>query len=96
MPDYVYGVQIDFDQFDITDSSQIDLRHKVRNIPTSWTIDATALANLDRAAETLLRQHPCFQALRKQLGVRFDDPAIESRMSATADQSGLCGASTQP
>ncbi len=96
LPDYVYGVQIDFDQFDITDSSQIDLRHKVKNIPTSWTIDATALANLDQAAETLLRQHPCFQALRKQLGVRFDDPAIESRMSATVDQSILCGASTQP
>jgi NTE family protein len=91
-PDFVYGVQIDFDQFDITDSSQIDLRYKVKNIPTSWTIDAEALSNLDLAAETLLVQHPCFRALRKQLHVTFDDPAIEKRMPAAEDHDDLCGA----
>ncbi len=96
LPDYVYGVQIDFDQFDITDSSQLDLRHKVKNIPTSWTIDAEALSNLDQAAETLLVQHPCFQALRKQLHITFDAPEIETRMEAADDRQILCAAATEP
>lgn len=45
-PAFLYGVQIDFDQFDITDPSQVTLRHAVKNIATSWSIDATDLAEL--------------------------------------------------
>ncbi len=91
-PDYLYGIQVDFDQFDIADESQSRLRHAVKNIATSWTIDAAARASIRQAAEILLTQHPCFQALKKQLHVTFDIPEVESRMAALRDQSDLCGA----
>ena len=99
LPDYVYGMQVDFDQFDLTDPGQVTLRHAVKNIATSWSIDGTGLTELNEAAETLLLQHACFQALAKQLNVTFDIPAVEShRQSALAqhDFSDLCGASTEP
>lgn len=99
VPDNVYGMQIDFDQFDISDTDQVRLRHAVKNIATSWSIDATGLTELNQAAETLLVQHACFQALAGQLSVTFDMPAVEShRLAALArhDFSGFCEFSTEP
>jgi NTE family protein len=98
-PDFLYGMQIDFDQFDITDQDQLKLRHSVKNIATSWSIDATGLTELNQAAETLLLQHACFQALAKQLNVTFDIPAVESHRQAVLARhnfSGFCESSTQP
>jgi len=57
---HIYDIDVDFDQFL---PSQTALRDQVKNIPTSWSISTTDIAALDQAAQLLLHQHPCFQAL---------------------------------
>jgi NTE family protein len=56
----VYDIEVDFDQF-LPD--QTALRDQVKNVPTSWTISSADIQALDQAAQLLLHQHPCFQAL---------------------------------
>jgi len=57
---HIYDIDVDFDQFL---PSQTALRDQVKNIPTSWSISTADIAALDQAAQLLLHQHPCFQAL---------------------------------
>ena len=69
----IYDIDIDFDQFPPQESA---LQRQVKEIPTLWTVTADQLGELDRAAQLLLRQHPCFQRLLLDLGQSgpFIDP----------------------
>jgi len=68
----VYPVKIDFDQLRASDPAQRALRDRVKEIPTLWTISHDNLAALEQAGTLLLQQHPCFQRLLLDLGVRAD------------------------
>ena len=74
----VYGVQIDFDQLRGSDPRQRELRNKVKEIPTMWTISGDNRAVIEQAGTTLLHQHPCFQRLLLDLDIQADfvDPAF--------------------
>ncbi len=65
----VYDIEIDFDQFPPQEAA---LQKEVKEIPTLWTVTADQLGELDRAAQLLLRRHPCFQRLLLDLGQSGD------------------------
>lgn len=68
----VYPVKIDFDQLRASDPDQRRLRDRVKAIPTLWSISHDNLLALEQAGSLLLHQHPCFQRLLLDLGVRAD------------------------
>jgi len=72
----VYAVQIDFDQLRADDAAQLDLRNRVKAIPTSWTITQDNRAIVERVGKTLLYQHPCFQRLLLDLGIGAASPGF--------------------
>jgi NTE family protein len=65
----VYDITIDFDQLP---DSEAALRERVKRIATSWTLSTSELDDIDRAAQILVQQHPCFQQLLIDLGIRRD------------------------
>jgi NTE family protein len=67
IPDRIYAIQIDFDQFDSRDPEQVVLRDRVKQVPTAWTMSPIALQDIEAAARRLLEQHPCFVRLREDL-----------------------------
>ena len=72
----VYGVQVDFDQFDASDPAQRQLQDEAKKIPTSWTISETEFDVLQKSASALLDRNPCFQRLLIDVGGRPKaDPA---------------------
>lgn len=75
---HIYDIEVDFDQFL---PSEIDLERQVKRIPTLWTISTSQLAALDRAAQLLLRQNPCFQKLLLDVGetTAFVDPSFAAK-----------------
>lgn len=68
----VYPVKIDFDQLRASDPAQRALRDRVKEVPTLWTINHDNLLAIEQAGSLLLRQHPCFQRLLLDLGLRPD------------------------
>jgi len=66
----VYPVKIDFDQLRAGDPAQRRLRDEVKEIPTLWTISPANLQAIEQAGTLLLEQHPCFQRLLLDLGVK--------------------------
>ena len=67
LPDRIYAVQVDPDQFSSNDPEQVALRTQFERIPTSWTLSADALRTVQTTAHRLLYQHPCFVRLREDL-----------------------------
>jgi NTE family protein len=67
----VYGISIDFDQFL---PGQEQTQSDVKNIGTTWTLNAQQLDESIGAGRTLLRQHPCFQRLLQDLHVPVQGP----------------------
>jgi NTE family protein len=67
LPDRVYGITVDFDQFDPRDPQQVALQDRVKKISTSWSIGPDDLRDLKEAGRRLLDQHPCFVRLREDL-----------------------------
>lgn len=63
IPDWIYSIQVDPDQFDASQLDQRQLRRRFESIPTSWTMNAEALETVETAAHRLLYQHPCFVRL---------------------------------
>ena len=78
----VYGIQVDFDQFDAMDPDQVQLRDRVKQIPTSWTISAANLRDVETAAQRLLAQHPCFIQLKADLSGAPVSPSAPAAMPA--------------
>jgi predicted acylesterase/phospholipase RssA len=83
LPDRVYGITVDFDQFDPNDAGQVALRDRVKRIGTSWSISDAELRDLEAAAHQLLTQHPCFVRLQEDLAGRPPSP-VGARCSADA------------
>ncbi len=65
----VYGVSIDFDQFR---PAQRALQTQVKDIGTTWTLTSSDLKAINEAGTLLLHQHPCYQRLLLDLGVKAD------------------------
>jgi hypothetical protein len=63
VPDRIYSIQVDPDQFDMTKPDQAALRNAIESIPTSWTMDTEAFRAVQDAARRLLYLHPCFVRL---------------------------------
>ena len=80
----VYGIQVDFDQFDAMDPDQVRLRDRVKQIPTSWTISAAKLGDVETAAQRLLAQHPCFIQLKADLSGAPVSNTVRARCNASA------------
>ncbi|MBV9248719.1 MAG: hypothetical protein JO227_05670 [Acetobacteraceae bacterium] len=70
LPDYIYAIEVDPDQFSVQDPEQGSLRTEFERIPTSWTMSAAQLQTVQTAAHRLLNQHPCFVRLREDLSGR--------------------------
>ena len=64
LPDKIYGIQVDPEQFSAADAN---LRDRFESIPTSWTMDPAALTTVQTVAHNLLYQHPCFVRLREDI-----------------------------
>ena len=67
LPNRIYAIQVDPDQFSVQDPEQVTLRNQFEKIPTSWTMSAAVLSTVRVAAHQLLYQHPCFVRLREDL-----------------------------
>jgi len=67
LPDRIYAIQVDPDQFSIRDPEQRGLRDRFERIPTSWSIDPAELRTIQVVAHQLLYLHPCFVRLREDL-----------------------------
>jgi NTE family protein len=80
----VYAIQVDFDQFDAMDPDQVRLRDRVKQIPTSWTIGAAMLGDVEAAAQRLLAQHPCFIQLKADLSGVPVSNTVRARCNASA------------
>lgn len=74
----IYGVQVDFDQLRSSDPRQRELHVKANAIPTAWSISKDNREVIEEAGTILLHQHPCFQRLLLDLGIKreFIDPAF--------------------
>ncbi len=74
----IYGVQVDFDQLRNSDPHQRELHVKANAIPTAWSITKENRDVLEEAGTILLHQHPCFQRLLMDMGIKreFIDPAF--------------------
>jgi len=74
----IYGVQVDFDQLRNSDHHQRELHVKANAIPTAWSITKENRDVLEEAGTILLHQHPCFQRLLMDMGIKreFIDPAF--------------------
>ena len=70
----VYNIAVDFDQLRTNDPIQRELRDQAKQIPTLWTISKPNLDVIDKAATTLLRQHPCFQLLLTDVKANAKEP----------------------
>ena len=65
----IYGIELDFDQLRGADPEQRALRDQAKDIPTLWTITKPNLEVIDKVGTLLLRQHPCFQRLLRDLAI---------------------------
>lgn len=72
----VYGVLIDFDQLPAGTPAERDLRDRVKQIPTLWTLTPEELALIDGVGPMLLQRDPCYRLLLADLGA--PPPAIDS------------------
>jgi NTE family protein len=59
----IYGITIDFDQLPSDTPEHRQLRDRVKDIATSWTLSTAQLQAIDDAAQTLLLTEPCYAAL---------------------------------
>jgi hypothetical protein len=74
----IYGMQVDFDQLRSSDPRQRELHVKANAIPTAWSITRENRDVLEAVGTVLLHQHPCFQRLLMDMGIKaeFVDPAF--------------------
>jgi hypothetical protein len=73
VPDNIYGIQVDPEQFSASNESDRALRNQFESIPTSWTLADTAdertktLELVQNVAHLLLMRHPCFDRLKTDI-----------------------------
>src|SRR5262249_31698584 len=65
----VYDIAVDFDQIP---EARSDLRDRLKRIATTWTLSGKELDDIDDGGRLMLQQHPCFQRLLSDLGIRAD------------------------
>jgi hypothetical protein len=63
LPDRVYSIQVDPNQFDVTKPDQARMRDAFERIATSWTMSEDEFQTVRASAHRLLYQHPCFVQL---------------------------------
>jgi NTE family protein len=69
----IYNIQVDFDLFRTQDAEEKQLSDAVKKIATSFSISSDELNTLERSAEVLLKDSPCFQRLLLDAGVTQSD-----------------------
>jgi NTE family protein len=69
----VYKIQVDFDLFRAQNATEKALSDAVKKIPTSFSISGDQVGVLERSAEVLLNDSPCFQRLLLDAGVVESD-----------------------
>jgi len=69
----VYKIQVDFDLFRARNATEKALSDAVKKIPTSFSISGDQVSVLERSAEVLLNDSPCFQRLLLDAGVVESD-----------------------
>jgi NTE family protein len=67
IPDKIYGIQVDPEQFSAADDSERALRNRFESIPTSWTMSADDIETVKTVAHQLLYEHPCFVRLQEDI-----------------------------
>jgi NTE family protein len=67
LPERVYGIQVDPEQFSAADPDERALRNAFEAIPTSWTMSPSDLDTVKAVAHRLLTAHPCFIRLQEEL-----------------------------
>jgi NTE family protein len=83
LPDNIYGIQIDPEEFSAADPVARDLRNQFESIPTSWTMSADAIETVKTVAHKLLYEHPCFVRLREDMAGQAPS-TLGKRCSASA------------
>jgi len=82
----IYGITIDFDQLSADTTEGRELRDRVKEIPTSWSISAEQLRDVEHAAELLLTSHGCYRELLADLratlkpGTRLAEPDCATKI----------------
>ena len=77
----IYTVQVDFDQFKTADAAEKALRDAANKVPTSYSITAADLRVIERSADVLLANNPCFQRLLLDVGA--DPPPPDAQSAVT-------------
>jgi NTE family protein len=77
----IYKIQVDFDLFRAQNAEEKTLSDAVQKITTSFSVSSDELRTLERSAEVLLDDSPCYQRLLLEAGVAESDEA--SRYAVT-------------
>lgn len=86
LPDNIYGIQVDPEQFSAADPEARALRNQFESIPTSWTMSVGDIETVKTTAHRLLYDHPCFVRLREDLsGTPPSDLGKKCHAEATPD-----------
>jgi NTE family protein len=74
----IYTVQVDFDQFRTANADEKALRDAANKVPTSYSISAGDLHVIEKSADVLLANNPCFQRLLLDVGTSPRTPAAQT------------------
>jgi NTE family protein len=76
----IYTVQVDIDQLRTANADEKALRDAANKVPTSYSISAGDLNVIEKLANVLLANNPCFQRLLLDLGASSAAPDAQSAM----------------
>jgi NTE family protein len=77
----IYTVQVDIDQFKIANADEKALRDAANKVPTSYSISAGDLRVIEKSADVLLSNNPCFQRLLLDVGANRPTPDPQSAVT---------------
>ena len=77
----IYAVQVDIDQLKTANAGEKALRDAANKVPTSYSISASDLHVIEKSADVLLANNPCFQRLLLDVGVNRPTPNAQSAVT---------------
>jgi NTE family protein len=77
----IYNVQVDIDQLRTANADEKALRDAVNKVPTSYSISAGDLRVIEKSADVLLANNPCFQRILLDVGVNLSTPDAQSAVT---------------